>query len=423
MRILFVVMDFPALSETFILDQITGLIDRGFDVDILAAKMRDEPVVHPDVHVYQLIDRAHYTEGFTLSHSRLVRWTPILLRLLRRGQVQLIGEAIAAAWRRMLHQPVLIGALQLVSYAQALERLPNPDLVICHFGPTGDLMVRLRGVIKARWPIITFFHGYDLSLLLEKNGTNIYRRLLRDGDFFLPVSRFFQKRLVTMGAAPGRMAVHRMGVRVQKRIVHGRRPAQFRNEFSFLSVGRLVEKKGLEFAIRAISRCREVSPELKMNLSIVGDGPLRNQLSEMIESLGLEDSVHILGSLPREEVLEQLLAANAFLLPSVTTDTGDIEGIPVSIAEAMSMALPVISTYHSGIPEIVEHEVSGFLVPERDVDALARAMCRMVRDRGLADRMGRAGRKRVEQELDLNRWNDALSDRIRSFNGALQAAE
>jgi colanic acid/amylovoran biosynthesis glycosyltransferase len=344
--------------------------------------------------------------------------------LARRGQFRLMREAVAAGLRRRLRQPALFGALQLLEYARTLEGLPRPDLVICHYGPTGDLMVRLRSVTRATWPILTFFHGYDLSLLLEKKGTGIYRRLLREGDFFLPVSRFFQKRLVTLGAAPSRMAVHRMGVKVQPEMRASRRaPARARSEFSFLSIGRLVEKKGFEFAIRAIARCREANPELKMSLSIVGEGPLRGRLHEVVESLGLEGTVHFLGSMPREQVVDRLMTANAFLLPSVTTETGDIEGVPVSISEAMAMGLPVISTYHSGIPEIVEHGVNGLLVPERDVDALADAMRRIVRDRSLADRMGRAGREKVERELDLNRWNDLLSDRIRTLNGELQAAE
>jgi colanic acid/amylovoran biosynthesis glycosyltransferase len=424
MRILIVVIDFPALSETYVLDQITGLIDRGFDVDILASKMRDEATIHPDVEDYSLLNRAYYIDNSPPSGSRIARWTLIFARLVRRGRFRLMREAAVAGLRRAFGLPVLIGALQLVAYAHTLERLPTPDMVVCHFGPTGDLMVRLRRATKAKWPILTFFHGYDLSLLLQKNGPGIYRRLFREGDFFLPVSRFFQKRLVSIGAAPDRMAVHRMGVKVQPHLRTSKHAsARAQNEFSFLSIGRLVEKKGLEFAIRAVARCREVNPELKMTLSIVGDGPLHNHLRDTVDSLGLGNLVQLLGSMHREQVVDKLQTANAFLLPSVTTETGDIEGIPVSISEAMAMGLPVISTYHSGIPEIIEHEINGFLVPERDVDALADAMCRIVRDRSLADRMGRAGREKVERELDLDRWNDLLSDRIRDLGRVLQAAE
>src|SRR5205823_11766729 len=101
------------------------------------------------------------------------------------------------------------------------------------------------------------------------------------------------------------------------------------------------------------------------------------------------------------------------VLPSLTTDSADIEDVPVAISEAMAAGLPVISTYHSGIPEIVEDGVNGLLVPERAVHALADAMCRLASDRKLATRMGRAAREKVERDLNLDRWNDLLAERIR----------
>jgi colanic acid/amylovoran/stewartan biosynthesis glycosyltransferase WcaL/AmsK/CpsK len=422
MRILMVVIDFPALSETFVLDQITGLIDRGFDVDILASRAREESTVHSDVDAYGLLDRVRYVDDRVVpGGSRLVRWSRILFDLVRRGQLRLLVEAVRAGLDRALKRPLLVGALQLVAYARTLKTLPTPDLVLCHFGPTGDLMVRLRKVFDARWPVATFFHGYDLSVLLDEKGLGIYNQLLREGDFFFPVSSFFHKRLVKMGAAANRTAVQRMGVRPQTawRQTMGD-PAR---EFSFVSVGRLVEKKGLEFAIRAIARCRQMNPEIKMNLCIVGDGPLLERFRDIVVDLKLEDVVCMYGSVPREEVQARLLAANAFVLPSVTTEAGDIEGIPVAISEAMAMGLPIVSTYHSGIPEIVEHGVNGLLVPERNIHALAEAMCHIARDRGLAYRLGQAGRAKVERDLNLDRWNDVLTERIRMLTGALRAAE
>jgi len=160
-----------------------------------------------------------------------------------------------------------------------------------------------------------------------------------------------------------------------------------------------------------------------MNLSIIGDGPLFEKFRDIVEELGLAKIVELHGGIPREEVRARLLAANAFVLPSVTTDAGDIEGIPVAISEAMATGLPVISTYHSGIPEIVEDGVTGLLVAERDVHALAEAMCRIARDRKLAARMGRAAREKVERDLNLDRWNDVLAERIRLLAHETIAAE
>jgi len=422
MRILMVVVNFPALSETFVLDQITGLIDRGFDMDILASRARDETTMQPDV--FDVLDRVTYVERIPAAGSRLVRWAKIWLNLVRRGQFGLIAESIRLGLGRSLKRPLLAGALQLIDYARTLETLPTPDLVLCHFGPTGDLMVRLRKALNAQWPVATFFHGYDLSAVLDQKGFGVYNKLLRDGDFFFPASSFFHKRLVKMGAAANRTAVQRMGVQTEG-VWRRTEPAlgRVRTEFTFVSVGRLVEKKGLEYAIRAVARCRQKDPETKLNLRIVGDGPLLEKLRDIINDLKIEEIVWLDGSLPREEVKARLLAANAFVLPSITTDMGDTEASPVAISEAMAMGLPVISTYHGGIPEIVENGITGLLVAERDVSALADAMSRIARDRKLARRMGRAAREKVERDLNLDRWNDVLAERIRLLAHEAVAAE
>jgi colanic acid/amylovoran biosynthesis glycosyltransferase len=419
MRVLMVLIDFPALSETFILDQITGLIDRGFDVDILAARARKESTVHSDVEAYGLLDRVRYVDWKVPVGSRLLRWTHILFSLIRQGQPGLLNEVMRAGLRRMQKRPLLVGALQLLSYADALVALPPPDIVLCHFGPNGDLMVRLRKAFNAPWPVATFFHGYDISVLLDEKGPGVYDRLFRKGDLFLPASGFFRERLVDLGAPADRTAVHRMGVRFGTPSTEAEGGSGgWRREFVFVSVGRLVEKKGQEYAIRAIARCRQMDPEIKINLIIVGDGPLMGELYDTIRRLKLEGIVQMYGSLPREKINERLLAADAFVLPSVTAEDGDMEASPVAISEAMAAGLPVLATHHGGIPEIVDDEVTGLLVAERDVDALAEAMYRIARDHNLARRMGYAGRQKVERDLDLDLWNDVLAERIQTLVGA-----
>src|SRR5690242_3304619 len=174
MRILMVVVDFPALSETFVLDQITGLIDRGFDVDILAARVRKESTVHPEVETYRLLDRVRYVDWKIPSGSRILRWTQILFSLVRHRRLRLLKEVVRAGFDRIQKKPSLVGALQLLSYADDLAALRAPDIVLCHFGPNGELMVRLREAFKAAWPVVTFFHGYDISVLLDKKGPRIY---------------------------------------------------------------------------------------------------------------------------------------------------------------------------------------------------------------------------------------------------------
>ena len=419
MRVLLVVADFPALSETFVLDQITGLMDRGFAVDILAARGRDEATIHSEIVSYRLLDRVYYVAWTKRKSAGLVGWIGPLLDLARQGRLQLLKEIVAAGLRRRLKRPLVVGALQLLAYAEAVEDLPPPDVVLCHFGPNGDLMVRVRKALGARWPVATFFHGYDISNLLAKMGPRIYDRLLRDGDLFLPASGFFRMRLAELGAAADRTSVQRMGVRPESEW-RGEQAASGgrKREFVFISVGRLVEKKGHEYTVRALARCRQRAPDIDMKLRIVGGGPLMDKLQDMIADLGLEGNVQLSGSLPREDIKGRLLSADAFVLPSVTAENGDMEGFPVAILEAMAAGLPVLTTRHGGIPEIVDDGVTGLLAAERDVDGLADAMYRIARDRSLADRLGRAAREKVERDLDLDRWNDKLADRIRRLAAA-----
>src|SRR6185436_3798725 len=171
-----------------------------------------------------------------------------------------------------------------------------------------------------------------------------------------------------------------------------------------LSIARLVEKKGVEYAIRAAARLRGVD----FHYDIVGDGPLRPGLEQLVRELDVADRVNLLGWKQQTEVVQLLEQAHLLVAPSVTGRDGDQEGIPVAMMEAMAMGLPVLSTQHSGIPELVEDGRSGYLVPERDVDALAEGLKRLLTAPEQWAEMGEAGRRRVEADYDIHRLNDRL---------------
>jgi colanic acid/amylovoran biosynthesis glycosyltransferase len=192
--------------------------------------------------------------------------------------------------------------------------------------------------------------------------------------------------------------------------------------FIFIEVGRLVEKKGHEYAIRAFARCRERCGDIDLRLIIIGAGPLEDRLRALAHRLALDAIIEFRGGQPRDAIFDALVHSNVLLLPSVTAADGDMEASPVAISEAMSVGLPVIATHHGGIPEIVEDGGTGILVPERDVDALADAMERLVKDRPLAERLGQSGRAKVTRELDIEHWNDLLADRLRQLAGGTHAS-
>ena len=207
-----------------------------------------------------------------------------------------------------------------------------------------------------------------------------------------------------MGCEEGKIIVHRMGIDVEKFEFSERRKT---GTIKILSVGRLVEKKGHEYAIKALAKVVNKNGK-NIIYRIVGDGPLKDKLMSLAEELRIEDCVEFMGNVEDEELLKLYKESHIFILPSVTASDGDQEGIPVVLMEAQAMGLPVISTYHSGIPEVVIDGKSGFLVPEKDVDALAEKMEFLVEHPELWSEMGWYGREFVEKHYDIRKLNKRL---------------
>jgi glycosyltransferase involved in cell wall biosynthesis len=176
-----------------------------------------------------------------------------------------------------------------------------------------------------------------------------------------------------------------------------------------VTVARLIEVKGIAYLIEACRLLRERGFDL--HCRIIGDGPLRGRLEEQIEEGGLGGRVALFGARTDSEVQQVLGWATTFVLASIVTADGTMEGVPVSLMEAMAIGVPVIATGTGAIPELVEDEVTGLLVPQRDAGALAAAIERIHGDQALATRLAEAARRRVEGEFDLDA-NAALLDRL-----------
>jgi colanic acid/amylovoran biosynthesis glycosyltransferase len=282
---------------------------------------------------------------------------------------------------------------------------PTPDVIFAQFGTNAVLAQQVRDICRLRVPLVATFLGYDLSQLLKGKKPAFYSRLFARGELMLPLSDFFRERLISIGCPPGKIRVHRLGVDTT-RFAFRERARTEGAPTRFVSVCRLVEKKGLETGLRAFALLQREGPEASWH--IVGDGPLRPRLEEMLRALSLTERVVLHGTLPREGVRQVLDESHVLLAPSVTAANGDQEGTPVAIMEAMAAGLPVVSTRHSGIPELVQDSVTGFLVPERDPDALAYAMRQLALTPERWAEMGRRGRAVVEREYDARVLNDRL---------------
>jgi colanic acid/amylovoran biosynthesis glycosyltransferase len=394
MRIAVLVTTFPSLSETFVLREIVGLLERGHEVDIYPLEAGRGTVAQPQIAQYGLLSRSH--PPIDPDAPAVARARAAMESIVHRG------------WRDPL---AILRSLNVVRYgrrALALRTLgdamptlgrPPYQAVYCHFGPNGLRAVELQALGALHGPIVTTFHGYDLTSFVLKESPEVYRPLFERGALFLPISENWRRRLIELGAPADRCVVHRMGVDLSQ--LPPRNPAPPRDRLRVLSVARLVEKKGLEYGIRAVGALRDAGVDVEYR--IIGDGPLGGELRALVAALNLDTQVQLTGPAPAGVVAEALGWCDVLLSPSVTAADGDQEGIPVVLMEAMARVVPVVASAHSGIPELVVDGATGLLAPERDVAALA-SQLRLVRDEpARALSLARAGRERVVALHDASR--------------------
>ena len=258
----------------------------------------------------------------------------------------------------------------------------------------------------------------------DKQAPGFYAELFREGDLFLPVSRSLEAYLLALGCPPEKSVVHHSGIDLSRLPWRARTRGPGERTL-IVTVGRMVEMKGLAYGIEAVARL--VEGGLDVEYHMIGAGPLKDELVALVRRLGIEDRVHMHGGIPHDQVLSLLDRAHLMLAPSVTAANGEAEGIPNAVKEGMATGLPVVATRNSGIPELVADGVSGYLVPERDAAALAERLQWLCEHDECWEAMGRAGRARVEQEYardalndELVQWYERLVRRAEASDGASQ---
>jgi len=398
MKIAFVVSRFPSLSETFVLNQITGLIDRGHEVEIFSSQRPDLSKVHVDVQKYDLLAKTCFLDVPSSKSRRLLQAIPLLVKNLFKYP----GTTFKAINFFRFGRRAMSFRL-LFEVDPFLGKEPY-DVIHCHFGPNGVFGVSLREAGAIKGAIVTSFHGYDVNISKKTKG---YSQLFKHGDLFTVNTDFTKGRVIDLGCAREKIVKLPVGLDMKK-FVFKLRGINAGETVRIITVGRLVEKKGIEYSIKAIDKVIRNHPDWNILYEIAGDGPLGENLNNCIRKLGLENQVRLLGPCDQNEVRDLYQEAHIFILSSVTSENGDREGQALVLQEAQAVGLPVLSTLHNGIPEGVLDGESGFLVPERDVDALAERLEYLINNPGIWPKMGRSGRKFVETNYDLENLNDQL---------------
>jgi colanic acid/amylovoran biosynthesis glycosyltransferase len=359
LHVLFVVGHFPSPSQIFILNIMTGLIDRGHKVSIFSFTKDPYINMHPNIKKY--------------------------------------------------------GLLKHITYKNFPAKLPKCDIVFCQFGYLGQKifeMPQLSEWLKQR-KVAVCFRGSDLTAHIQQNPSR-YKRVLKRAHLFLPVCDYFKEKLITLGCKHSKAVVYHSAIDCSQ-FAFASRSKPNNNQINFVSVCRLVKKKGLDDAIKAFAEIVRKYPDA--HYSIVGDGPERTYLELLVYQLHLQDNVTFHGWKSHEEVVSILDRSHIFMLPSKKGGDGNEEGIANALKEAMAMGLISVGTWHAGTSELIDHGKSGFLVAEENITELVDTIDYIINHPGEWESIELAARKKIEDEFEIKQ---SIKELEKIFNRLLQ---
>ncbi len=320
------------------------------------------------------------------------------------GGVSVLSQAVAArAWRkcgRVIARRTWEWE-RTAGYLAAFRRF-KPDVVLAEYGPTG--VAAMEACRIAKLPLVVHFHGYDATQrdVLEGH-RDAYGRLFDQSVAVIAVSRAMQERLIAKGCPENKLHLNHYGIDCAQ--FGGADPAGA--PATFVAVGRFVEKKAPHLTISAFAQTAKAIPNVRLRM--IGNGPLLAACRDLAEGLCVSDRINFLGPQPSGVVQEEMRQARCFVQHSVEASNGDCEGTPVAILEAGASGLPVVSTRHAGIPDVVIERRTGLLVDERDVGGMAKAMTELALDATLAGGLGRAARDHVSANYTVERSINRLA--------------
>src|SRR5713226_4764525 len=393
-RVGYLLKTYPKLSETFILNEIVQLEKLGVALHLFSLK---KPMFadkfHPAVHQVQAnvtyipsigwrsntIDRAFIVlDHVELCLQNAFRYFSTLWFYLRSPQDKRLKEFVQAGF-----------------LTRALQRRKIRHLH-AHFA---NIPTSVAELVKHFSGITFSFTAHAKDIYLSRRQE--LARKIQAAEFVLTCTEYNQKYLQNIDAGPTPIYLAYHGVDLSKfnNLDTAAHPANPADPPLILSVGRFCEKKGFPFLIEA---CRVLKARgCAFRCSIVGWGPLRDDLERMIVELDLCDCVSLVNDMTQDQLVHLYLTASMFVLPCILTDNGDRDGIPNVLIEAMAMQVPVISTEVSGIPELVEHMENGILVPEKNSTALADAIELLLSHPDLRSRFAEKGRAKVLNQFTL----------------------
>lgn len=345
-KIRFLTHHFPHLAQTFIQNQIITLLKRGHQIEIQALKRNKHEKIQSDFSKYNLLRKTRYSKH--------------------------------------------------------VQNLHGIDVVYIQFGDLGAKLLSQIKNQKFKGSVVVCFRGNDISGILNKN-PHMYDDLFKQADLFLPVCDFFKARLINLGCPAEKIITHHSAIETKK-FTFKERTVSPDQRLNLISVARIAPKKGLEYTIQAVAFLKQTYPHIRC--TIIGEAQpnhleYKMYLKALVKELDVEQNVIFYGWAKTEDIIKELNRSDIFVLPSVTAQDGDQEGIPNALKEAMAVGIPVIATDHAGNSELIDHMQSGILVEEKNVEAITNAIEWIIENQTLVKQMTKNARKKIEDEFDI----------------------
>jgi len=409
MNILYLLYIFPAISETFIVNEITKLIDLGHDVYIAAIfDMMDEKV-HEKVKRYGLLNKTHYLKHEPSFHPKGLRRKLSDYEVKKKAEQLIKNNDIISKeevkklmgfcldYNQDKTNRLFLDCLDLIKFIKE-KKIGH---IHCHFARENlKIACAVNNTIGTPYTFTT--HADDIFVNVRRD----IKELSDSAKNIVTISEYNKKFMCeVLKIDENKIKVIHCGIELNEF-----KPVNYlyQDKIKILSIGRLVEQKGFRYLIEV---CNILNKQrINFNCSILGEGKDRKELEDMINKYNLTEKVLIVGVVTQEEVMKEMDRCSVFVMPCVKAGDGYMDGIPVALIEAMAREIPVISTNISGIPELIEDGISGVLVPQRYPGAIADAIIKISKDTEFAYKIRKNGRVKVVNDFNIKKNAERLAN-------------
>jgi colanic acid/amylovoran biosynthesis glycosyltransferase len=386
MRIAMIADQFPAISEKFLLNQFTALLDRGIEIDLYVGTVNRPLKMHELAKKYDLLERTRFVDVPVNYMARVIHCIP-------RFFISLFKSPVKSFFAFRPRYTVTSMNLKNFFFLDAFHG-KKYEIIHCQYGWNGLIGAFLKDQGIAKHVVVTF-HGSDINVYPSRYGKDVFSHMFNVVDAVTVGSNFIKRKVIAYGCPESKVHVIPMGVYPGEYEMEDRE----REKPLLLSVGRLLKVKGHSYGLEAFKIVKQAVPDAEY--AIIGEGPERRHLTAQAEKLGLSDSFRLLGELTDREVAEWYKKTSVFVFPSIIADDGAEEGQGLVLLEAQANRIPVVASRVGGIPEGMVDGVTGFLVSQKNPDELADKIITLLSNSSLRETMGKAGKDFVLKNYDM----------------------